>query len=264
MTIWSNPPSPSADCTLYWLRTAEVRAALPLARRWLDPDEAERASRFVFDKHRDDFLASRLLTRGVLAAYVGEPPERLAFTRNAAGKPALAGAGGEPAFSLSHSHGICALLVATGGPLGVDIENPQPARADLAIAEHYFDPREYRWILLAPDARLRYRRFLALWTLKEATLKAEGSGLGLGLDAVAVTLEDDGQARFLALPPSLRDTPLQGGLLNLDDDLVCAWVRVGPASATPPRTVRLRLQEERLPTSVSDRAAWLDATLSRA
>lgn len=241
MTIWSNLPSPSADCTLYWLCTAEVQAALPLARRWLDPEEAQRAARFVFEEHRNDFLASRLLTRGVLAAYAGQPPEQLRFSRSPTGKPALAGA--EFVFSLSHSHGVCALLVSATGRVGVDIECQQTKRADISIAEHYFDPREYRWILLGQDVSDRYRRFLIIWTLKEAVLKAEGSGLSLPLDSVAVQLEDDSSVRFLAMPESLREKNLHGGLINLDGDVLCSWVRTGQSHVAPPSVKRLRLKE---------------------
>ncbi len=141
MTIWLNPPSPSADCRLYWLHTAEVQAALPLAQSWLDQDEAQRAARFVFEEHRNDFLASRLLTRSVLATYADQPPERLRFSRSPTGKPALAWTGAKYAFNLSHSHGVSALLVAAGGQVGVDVECQLPDRVDLSIAEQYFDPR---------------------------------------------------------------------------------------------------------------------------
>ena len=73
--------------------------------------------------------------------------------------------------------------------LGVDIE-ALDKRVSLPVARRYFSAREVSALdALAPEARPR--RFLRLWTLKEAYLKAVGEGLAGGLDRMTFTLGDD-------------------------------------------------------------------------
>jgi 4'-phosphopantetheinyl transferase len=65
-----------------------------------------------------------------------------------------------------------------------------------------FAPDE-RAALAALPAAAQPRRFIELWTLKEAYIKARGLGLSLPLERISLTL-DDAQPR-LTLDPSLGD-----------------------------------------------------------
>src|SRR5688500_16360479 len=62
----------------------------------LSDDEAERANRYVFDRHRARFTAGRGIVREVLSRYTGTPPEGIALTYGAQGKPELAQPGDPP------------------------------------------------------------------------------------------------------------------------------------------------------------------------
>lgn len=215
---------------LVWVRTADVATALPLAAGWLTAAERERARRFVFDGDRADFLASRFLLRRVLAELAHTLPERLAFETNRWGKPALSGRPGL-AFNLSHCRGGAVLLAGAGAAAGVDIEPVQPGRADPLVAQRLFHRAEQIQLLACPRGGYD-RLFLRFWTLKEAVLKAEGSGLALPLDAFAA-LFDGGTIVPLTVPATLAGRPFAFGQAELAPDLLCAWARVSDDRQLP-------------------------------
>jgi 4'-phosphopantetheinyl transferase len=221
---------PGDEPLLVWVRSADVAAALPGAEGWLCPAERERARRFVFDGDRADFLASRFLLRRVLGELAGVHPGRLAFDTNRWGKPALRGRP-DLSFNLSHCRGGAVLMIGAGAPAGVDIEAVGPGRADPLVAQRLFHRAEQVQLLASP--RSGYDRlFVRFWTLKEAVLKAEGSGLALPLDAFAALL--DGEAIVpLTVPASLAAQPFTFGQAELAPDLVCAWARVSPERRVP-------------------------------
>lgn len=225
MTIWRSHCLGPADSRIYWLRTADVRPALAGVLRWLDPKETARAAGFATQGLREDFLASRLLLRGVLAAWLGRAPGALTFVERPGGKPVLTFPSA-PTFSLSHSSGVSALYVASHGELGLDVEcvRPQLRNGLIALAQEYFAEDEYAWLKQKDDVAQQYH-FLRLWTLKEAVLKAEGSGLALPLDCVAALPGVDGRPNWLALPERLANYQLKAGWLDLMDDCILAHVR---------------------------------------
>ncbi len=71
------------------------------------------------------------------------------------------------------------LAVARGASLGIDVEI-YDKNVPLAVARRFFSPVE-AGALAALPADAQPRRFLRLWTLKEAYLKAIGTGLAGGL-----------------------------------------------------------------------------------
>lgn len=221
---------PGDEPLLAWVRSADVAAALPRAEDWLAAAERERARRFVFDGDRADFLASRFLLRRVLAELAGTAPERLAFDTNRWGKPALRGHPGLT-FNLSHCRGAAVLLLGAGAAAGVDVEPVQPGRADPLVAQRLFHRAEQIQLLACP--RSGYDRlFLRFWTLKEAVLKAEGSGLALPLDAFAALFDGDAIVP-LTVPAALSGAPFAFGQAELAPDLVCAWARVADDRQLP-------------------------------
>ena len=70
----------------------------------LSDDERARASRFVHEAPRNQFIAARGGLRLVLAHHLGIAPKALAFTATGNGKPALAGHALH--FNVSHSHEV--------------------------------------------------------------------------------------------------------------------------------------------------------------
>jgi 4'-phosphopantetheinyl transferase len=79
-------------------------------------------------------------------------------------------------FNLSHTRGLVACVVARTSRVGIDVEWAERRRSYPALARRVLAPAELRDFeaLAAAD---RKRRFLDYWTLKEAHLKARGTGL---------------------------------------------------------------------------------------
>ena len=148
----------------------------------LNPEELKRLERFVFPGYKKQFLISRALVRTVLGQYLEQPPESLAFTRNAYGKPRIASIEKSLpiSFSLSHTNGLTVLAVSLSGELGVDVEHFTRKVNILKLANRYFSKQEYEELAVM-GVKECDKRFYKLWTLKEAYIKACGMGLAIPL-----------------------------------------------------------------------------------
>jgi len=167
-------------------------------REVLSADERERAGRFVFDEHRNRFIACRGQARSVLAGYLGAAAGELRFRYGPRGKPALEAPWGELlTFNISHSHDLALCAVACGRELGVDIEHIRPPSDFDGLAAHFFASSEVNALRSLPE-ETRLESFFRCWTRKEAVLKAVGTGLALPLDRIVVTLGPDKPAQLLA------------------------------------------------------------------
>jgi 4'-phosphopantetheinyl transferase len=94
---------------------------------------------------------------------------------------------------------MAACAIGVGCDVGVDVESHDHT-ADDAIAELALSAGERQELAELPDTD-RSKRLLALWTLKEAYLKATGEGIGGPLDRVAFTIDREGLPRLVLQPP---------------------------------------------------------------
>ncbi len=172
---------------LFFAQPERLLASAPQHGRWLSQEERERAERFRQPGHGLQYRATRTLVRGVLGGLLGLPPEALDFDVQAHGRPVLRPGTGTLDFNTSRSRAWVALVVTSGPACGVDVEDTSRTVDVLGIARA-FAPAE-RILLEASQGEERQRRFFQLWTLKEATLKALGTGLTLSLGACAFQLE---------------------------------------------------------------------------
>jgi len=171
---------------------------------FLSQDEARRHQRFVFNQHQHQFLVARALVRSVLAQYVGEiDPAAVAFQLTDLGKPELTNDVGLQ-FNLSHTPGLIALAVMKKHPLGIDVEHLSRQSDIVRLADRYFSRLEYQGLKALPVSEWN-NRFYDLWTLKEAYLKACGTGLRTPLDAFSFRLED--KRIGIEFTPHLADDP---------------------------------------------------------
>lgn len=85
--------------------------------------------------------------------------------------------------SVSHSGDVVVVAVAFGAQVGVDVEQAHPDRPWERLARRFFHPDETDRLLAMPVGEAE-TAFFELWTRKEATLKALGSGLSGRLDSV--------------------------------------------------------------------------------
>jgi len=168
----------------------------------LSPSERERAARFWHAHDKRDYIAAHALVRMALAAYTQLTPEQLSFGADGYGKPFLVLPNGEtpPQFSLTHSRGLVACVVASEGAVGIDVEPVDTSIDADRIATRFFSVEESE-ALQRCSITERPSRFFELWTLKEALLKAVGTGLGSGLNAVTFRVESDQISLTTRTPP---------------------------------------------------------------
>jgi 4'-phosphopantetheinyl transferase len=136
---------------------------------------------------------ARAATRFVLAETLGTEPLAVAISRECVhcghpthGRPTVAG-DEHVSFSLSHSGAFAVIALAGGGTrVGIDVEEVRPRTRIDALAERVLSDEEHAaWSAIA-DAGERLRSFLAVWTAKEAYLKALGIGITTRLRDVPV------------------------------------------------------------------------------
>lgn len=144
----------------------------------LDPEERSRWRRFRHAGPRRRFALCRAALRALLCDRLACANEDLAFAAASHGKP-YALVDGTPAsirFNVSHGgrHGLIA--VAPEGRLGVDVEE-RASRRDLdGLIGAAFGPGEQADLAALHGSR-KLHEFYRIWTMKEAALKALGTGL---------------------------------------------------------------------------------------
>ena len=157
----------------------------------LDEDERRRAMGFRTGDLRNAFTAAHALVRTALSAYGTRSPVDWRFAISPQGRPTVLDAG-ELSFSLTHAGPRAAVAIAATPALGLDLEAVRSERDALPIARRFFSDRETEWLTaLSPGERSA--GFASLWTVKEAVLKARGSGLTESLRSVEVELDPSGR-----------------------------------------------------------------------
>lgn len=190
--------APSAVLELYLVD--EPRARPQWIAALLDDADRERAAAIRHEGARAEFVTGRALLRTALSRTVDGAlaPHAWRFAPNPWGRPELAGALPEGArdlrFNLSHTRGLVAVALARApvAELGVDVETVHRRTRTDALAERYFAPAELEALRALPSTSARRERFFALWTLKEAYIKARGRGLAIPLREFAFALEAPG------------------------------------------------------------------------
>jgi 4'-phosphopantetheinyl transferase len=165
----------------------------------LDRHERTRAARFSYERLRMHFVQSHGIARRILAKYAGVvDPADLVFTRSRHGKPRLIAPTTDLHFSLSHSGDRCILAVRFGQRLGVDLERMDDLPCTLEIARRYFTVTETQMLARLPSgARSNY--FFAMWSRKEAIVKAMGATLVRSLSRIEIEPDELGHLQLASL-----------------------------------------------------------------
>jgi 4'-phosphopantetheinyl transferase len=183
---------------------------------------------------REERLLSKALARVTLARYARLPPAALRFGRNAHGKPWLSAPLLERAdadapqlaprlcFSVAHAPGALLCAVSLDADVGCDVEAAARGNAAVAqrLARRYFTPAEVAALDALPPGEPRRRRFLHLWTLKEAYVKALGRGIAAApLNSFQLALcdqQDGGADADAAAAAGMRqNAPMRVGLQHM-------------------------------------------------
>ena len=167
----------------------------------LSDEERAQQQRFGADSPRRLHLVARGLQRTVLSRFAPDvAPRDWRFERSEGGRPFIARDHAvDLDFNIAHTNGMVAMAAGWGLRLGIDVE-AFARRRNLEIARRYFSTREIAGLEALPPAD-QPRRFLELWTLKEAYLKAVGTGIAGGLGSMTFDFPGGAIAFERALDP---------------------------------------------------------------
>jgi 4'-phosphopantetheinyl transferase len=186
-------PLRPGECRVWWAgETAAARHHDTL----LSSAERHRRERYRQPVDRRRFTVGVALSRLLLAAATGMPPDRLAIDRRCAGcgephgRPRLAGADGTLDFNVSHSGDHVVVAIIGGARVGVDVEHAGPGGAVTGIESLVLSDEERQQLDRRPYLD-RGRALLRYWTRKEAVVKATGDGLGAGLNRLTMSAPDE-------------------------------------------------------------------------
>ena len=195
--------TPPVGIELYYGAVAEAnRSSAGSVSDVVSEEERSTADRFKFERDRLRYLATRRMVRNLLSKYADIEPDAWKFETNEFGKPSI-----DPEqyaglyFNVSHTSSTIVCAVAIFPHIGVDIEDQ--IHSDYhEVATRFFANDEQEWLRAAESVQDESARFLAIWTLKEAYIKAVGKGLTIPLTSFSVfphherwfAVENDGKA----------------------------------------------------------------------
>jgi len=158
---------------------------------WLSDEELAVLQARGTDKRVRDRVAGRMAAKRALASLTGVDALHIRVASAASGEP-VATVPGHPTarVSVSHREGRAIAIAVDSGRIGVDLEAIEPR--DGSFQRTWFSEEERA---LAADDPLRQT---LLWSIKEAVLKALGTGLALSPHDVAVVdlLPDTAKVRL--------------------------------------------------------------------
>ena len=185
------------------LEPADVQASL----QTLSEAERTRYTRFRFAHDQRDYAIAHDLLRRCLSRYEPVHPMDWQFELEPRGKPQLASTHHLPEnaappllFNLSHTRGLVAAGVARRFAIGIDVEVLRRFADATDVARRFFSPSEVEALEGCPD-EIRLVRFVELWTLKEAFLKATGEGVSERLSEISFDLGQPEVVSFSATYP---------------------------------------------------------------
>ena len=138
-------------------------------------------------------IVARARLRQILSRYLGIAPRSIEISLGTHGKPQVKGL----EFNVSHSENL-AVYAISQQPVGIDIEYRRSLEMD-SLVQRFFAPAELASWLRLP-AEQQELAFFRAWTMKEAYLKAIGTGLYTSLAAVVVEMDINKPSSLLATP----------------------------------------------------------------
>jgi 4'-phosphopantetheinyl transferase len=188
---------PPHDVRIWYQATGALdEAAIAAAASVLSDEERAQYHRFRFAHDARDYAAAHALLRATLSCDGDRAPEAWRFDKTANGKPFLLDRDAcRTSFSLSHTDGMVACAVTADADVGIDVECVDRDVDVAAVTARFLAPAEAAH-LAQLDTAARRDRFFDLWTLKEALVKALGTGLAGSLAALAFTIDANGGVRL--------------------------------------------------------------------
>ena len=152
----------------------------------LSEDEKKRSARLKSSPIAYQQIISRGILRLLLGKYIGVDPKELVFNNNSFGKPFLSNPTDSAiCFNVTHSGSLLLFAIGKGKHVGVDVE----------IIDEKLDFKRVSSLVFSPDEQLSLSLsinpigyFYALWTAKEAILKAAGRGFSYPSNKFSVSI----------------------------------------------------------------------------
>lgn len=153
-----------------------------LLSKLLTIDELDRASRFNFTRHRNNFIVSRGVLRIILAEYLKICPIEVCLSYGKYGKPELDNKGTlNLFFNLSHSESLVMYAITLNQKIGIDLEAIREIQEIDQIVDQFFSIYEKAEIQKLPPGK-QINAFYSIWTRKEAYIKALGKSITIAID----------------------------------------------------------------------------------
>lgn len=175
----------------------ELDHVCPIDETILTPEELARYGALRHPRRRALAVRTRAELRRMLSREIGVSPHLVPIECDRHGKPRCPhprAAGLD--FSISHAEDCAIIALGEADGLGVDVEMIPAEEPSPELLEILFNPSELeQWGGLQSDARRR--GFAEAWTVKEAALKAVGTGLDGSPHDVTVRFDAIGHAQPL-------------------------------------------------------------------
>lgn len=178
---------------LWIVRLNEWKSHLFELKALLSSEEIERSLRLKVKDKQEQFICSRAISRIILGSYLDKNPANLQIHSTPDGKPYLEKS--EIRFNLSHSGDILLCGLSYKSEIGIDIQQIYAITNLETIIKNYFSENERKYLDSQPVDQLN-NHFFAIWTAKEAYLKAIGKGFQKSPTKIS-TLPDESLQNFL-------------------------------------------------------------------
>ncbi|WP_243735173.1 4'-phosphopantetheinyl transferase family protein [Paenibacillus turpanensis] len=203
-----------SECHIWWARWSDLQ---PWHGQLLNEEEQGRAQAYRRLEDRARFMVGCAISRLVLAAELGCPPQQVPLDRTC---PGCGKAHGRPRLprsmpqqlSVSHSGELVAVAFTTGTPVGIDVEQIQTGAEISKLIQGVLSDAEAAKLSEMPMVERR-EGFYTFWTRKEAVLKATGKGLAIPPENLSVSGPNE-PARLVSSSGAIQEQLAAGAMLT--------------------------------------------------
>ncbi len=146
----------------------------------LNNDEQKKVNSFISHHDKARFVQTRIALKQLIANHLQQDVKTINFDYNKYGKPFLTD---NPLyFNVSHSHDTALIAIAKNYHVGIDIE--QASKVNNLQSE-------LKKLVYAQNDDMQRLTFAQMWVIKEAVVKAIGTGLQTAMTDFAVQYDDN-------------------------------------------------------------------------
>jgi len=172
----------------------------------LGEGDRSRLSRYKTEQLRNRHTVARGILVSLIALYTRKDVRQIELESDGFHKPLLKTStdGCVLQFSVSHCDQMAMYAFARRKLIGVDVESCRAPNDWTEVKEICFSDYEKAWFSKLPDAN-KAKRFVEAWTIKEAYLKAIGTGLAISPASVELDFDEGSGYQLRRLPDEYND-----------------------------------------------------------